>query len=280
MVKHIMLKRIIIGLLMVAYVITGVWLGRTVMLVHMALLLLIGTHEMLDSLISGGAKLVRWVYYLYAAVLLPAYLYGGDAGLMTAVLVGMLVAMSLVCLRTEPETQQLLSAVLPVFYPALPIMAMSMLVCNDGPFWRMMIWLLFALAASSDTMALFFGKFFGKRKLIPRVSPNKTVEGAIGGVITCLAGTCLLAFVYCWLCGIIWKEYLTVSYPRLLLLALLGSVLSMIGDLSASLIKRQRGVKDYGSLMPGHGGVVDRFDSVFFTLPFVFLFMQLCPILR
>ena len=124
-----MLKRIIIGLLMVAYVITGVWLGRTVMLVHMALLLLIGTHEMLDSLISGGAKLVRWVYYLYAAALLPAYLLGGDAGLVTAVLVGMLLAMSLVCLRTEPEGKQLLSAVLPVFYPALPIMAMSMLVC-------------------------------------------------------------------------------------------------------------------------------------------------------
>ena len=148
---------------------------------------------------------------------------------------------------------------------------------QEGIFYTLLV---FGVAWITDTGAYLFGVTMGKHKLAPKLSPKKTVEGAIGGVITCLAGTCLLAFMYCWLCGIIWKEYLTVSYPRLLLLALLGSVLSMIGDLSASLIKRQRGVKDYGTLMPGHGGVVDRFDSVFFTLPYVFLFMQLCPILR
>ena len=263
-----MLKRIIIGLLMVAYVITGVWLGRTVMLVHMALLLLIGTHEMLDSLISGGAKLVRWVYYLYAAALLPAYLLGGDAGLVTAVLVGMLVAMSLVCLRTEPEAKQLLSAVLPVFYPALPIMAMSMLVCNDGPFWRMMIWLLFALAASSDTMALFFGKFFGKRKLIPHVSPNKTVEGAIGGVV----GSLIAAMVI-YIITLVRGEDLSIF--MFIGLGIVGSVLSQIGDIVASYIKRCCGVKDFGKIFPGHGGLLDRLDGIMFVAVGLCIFVKI-----
>lgn len=253
-----MLKRIVMGLLLVAYVVTAILLGRTVMLVHMGLLLLLGTHEMLDSLISGGMKPVRWVYYVYAAALLPAHVFGGETGLLIAVLVGMLISMSIACLRTEPDAKQLLGAMLPVFYPALPIMAIALLMCNDGPFWRMMIWLLFALSASSDTMALFVGKFFGKHKLIPRVSPNKTVEGAFGGILGALIAAMVIYTITA-----VRGEGLSVF--MFLGLGVVGSVLTQIGDIVASYIKRFCGVKDFGKIFPGHGGLLDRLDGILFT---------------
>ena len=253
-----MLKRIVMGLLLVAYVVTAILLGRTVMLVHMGLLLLLGTHEMLDSLISGGMKPVRWVYYVYAAALLPAYVFGGETGLLIAVLVGMLISMSIACLSTEPDAKQLLGAMLPVFYPALPIMAIALLMCNDGPFWRMMIWLLFALSASSDTMALFVGKFFGKHKLIPSVSPNKTVEGAFGGIL----GALIAAMVIYTITAVRGEG---LSIFMFLGLGVVGSVLTQIGDIVASYIKRFCGVKDFGKIFPGQGGLLDRLDGILFT---------------
>lgn len=253
-----MLKRIVIGLLMVAYVVTAVLLGRTVMLVHVALLLLIGMHEMLDTLHRGGMKPVKWVYYVYAAALLPVYLLAGDSGLLIAVLVGMLGSMALACLRTEPDAKQLLGAMLPVFYPTLPLMCIAMLVCNEGPFWRMMIWLLFALSASSDTMALFAGKFFGKHKLIPRVSPNKTVEGAIGGVV----GSLIAAMVVFTITAFRGEGLNVLMFIGL---AVVGSAMTQIGDIVASYIKRFCGVKDFGKIFPGHGGLLDRVDGIIFT---------------
>lgn len=138
--------------------------------------------------------------------------------------------------------------------------------------------LAFGLAWLTDTGAYLSGITLGKHKLAPRISPKKTVEGAVGGVTFCVVTVWLLSLFYQWVCSSIWQINLEISYPLLLLLTPVGSLISMLGDLSASLIKRQCGVKDYGSLMPGHGGIMDRFDSVFFVLPFLYLFVRLFPI--
>lgn len=138
--------------------------------------------------------------------------------------------------------------------------------------------LAFGLAWLTDTGAYLFGITMGKHKLAPKISPKKTVEGAVGGVVFCVATVLLLSLVYQWICSSVWGVSLSVDYWRLLLLVPVGALISMLGDLSASLIKRQCGVKDYGSLMPGHGGIMDRFDSVFFVLPFLVLFIRLFPI--
>jgi len=253
-----MVKRIVMGLLMVAYVVACVLLGRTVMLVNLVLLELIGMHEILDAMTHGGMKPVRWVYYVYAAALPAAYLLGGETGLLIAVMTGMLAFLAIVCLRTEPDAKRFLGAMLPVFYPALPIMAIVMLVCSDSPFWRMMIWLLFALSASSDSAALFAGKFFGKHKLIPRVSPNKTVEGAIGGI----AGSLIAAMVVYTITAVRGEG---LSIFMFIGLGIVGSVLTQVGDIVASYIKRFCGVKDFGKIFPGHGGLLDRLDGILFT---------------
>lgn len=125
----------------------------------------------------------------------------------------------------------------------------------------------FIAAWITDTFAYFTGRAFGRHKLAPDISPKKTVEGAAGGILGCIA--VMLAYNY--VAGAIWE----VSYnlPLLTLVAALGSVISQIGDLAMSYIKRGFGIKDYGTIMPGHGGVLDRFDSVLFTAPLVELLL-------
>ncbi|MFA5561682.1 MAG: phosphatidate cytidylyltransferase [Eubacteriales bacterium] len=126
-------------------------------------------------------------------------------------------------------------------------------------------------AWSTDTCAYFSGRFFGRHKLIPEVSPKKTVEGSVGGTVCCVAAFAL----YGLLVGVLTDDF-TPNYPVLLLWGLLAAVLAQLGDLLMSLIKREHGVKDFGTLFPGHGGVLDRFDSILAIAP-ICLMLSLLP---
>ena len=131
--------------------------------------------------------------------------------------------------------------------------------------------LLFApvlLTWASDTFAYFVGRAWGRRKLIPRVSPGKTVEGSLGA----LAGSILVAVAYAWVLARFPSYRITV--PEAVVLGVLVSVAAQVGDLAESLLKRDAGVKDSGTLLPGHGGALDRFDSLFFTLPLAYLYFR------
>lgn len=138
--------------------------------------------------------------------------------------------------------------------------------------------LIFGMAWLTDTGAYLFGITMGKHKMAPQISPKKTVEGAVGGVLFCLSTVFLLTMAYHWICIRFWNITLEINYLYLLILTLLASGVSMLGDLSASLVKRQCHVKDYGSIMPGHGGIMDRFDSVYFVIPLAYLFIKLFPL--
>ncbi len=126
----------------------------------------------------------------------------------------------------------------------------------------------FVLAWITDTGAYFSGYFFGKHKLIPKLSPKKTVEGAVGGVVLCV----LISLAYV----LVLDKCFDVSlfggndYLKMLLMSIVGSVISQLGDFASSAIKREFGVKDFGNILPGHGGVLDRFDSIIFVAPFVY----------
>ena len=131
----------------------------------------------------------------------------------------------------------------------------------------------------SDTGAFFAGVMFGKHKLAPQISPKKTIEGAIGGVVI----STLSQILFAWLYTILLSQFgiaSAVNYKLLILLSPFISVVSMVGDLTASIIKRQCKIKDFGKIMPGHGGVLDRFDSVFMVLPFVYNIFMVCPLIR
>jgi len=128
------------------------------------------------------------------------------------------------------------------------------------------VWLIFIGSWGADTMAYIAGILLGKHKIAPVLSPKKTLEGCIGGVL----GATLIGFIY----SMIFKDALLSTYENPVLLftvvSACASLVSMIGDLAASAIKRNMEIKDYGNLIPGHGGILDRFDSVIFVAPVIY----------
>jgi phosphatidate cytidylyltransferase len=135
---------------------------------------------------------------------------------------------------------------------------------------RLYMLLPFVAAFSSDSGAYFAGRRLGKHKIFPRLSPNKTLEGCVGGVLSAVA----MMSVYGAVLRFLGFE---VSFPVLVLYGMFGSVVCQLGDLAFSAVKREFGIKDYGALIPGHGGVLDRFDSMHFTAPMLELLALLLP---
>ena len=133
------------------------------------------------------------------------------------------------------------------------------MILIDMTEYSMFIWIVVIAAFGSDIFAYFTGYFLGKHKMAPNLSPKKTIEGAVGGLI----GSSLLS----WLFGFIFMREMA---PVCLALGLVGGAAGMAGDLTASAFKRKMGIKDYGKLIPGHGGIMDRFDSVIFVAPVVY----------
>lgn len=134
------------------------------------------------------------------------------------------------------------------------------------------ILLILCFAWGGDTFAYFAGRAFGKHKLAPVVSPNKTVEGAIGGICGSMLIGVIATVIYGMLSGRYAAFTVEVTVRHYLVVVGMGaiaSVLGILGDLFASAVKRQVGIKDYGTIFPGHGGILDRFDSVMFIAPFV-----------
>ena len=130
--------------------------------------------------------------------------------------------------------------------------------------YGILIWLVVLTAFGTDIMAYFSGFLFGKHKLCPKISPKKTIEGSIGGTL----GSVILS-------GLFGYFFAPEVLVHCLIIGVLGGIVSQFGDLTASIFKRKMGIKDYGNLIPGHGGILDRFDSVLFTGPMVYYYIVL-----
>ena len=153
----------------------------------------------------------------------------------------------------------------------IPYFLSTFIRIREMPDWRYYILLPFVVAWLSDAFALFAGMAFGKHKLAPELSPKKTVEGAVGG----FAGAVVCTVVY----GAVLQFgfQVPVNYLYLAVYGALGSAASQLGDLAFSYIKREYGLKDFGNILPGHGGILDRFDSVIFCAPLMELLLHVLP---
>ena len=132
------------------------------------------------------------------------------------------------------------------------------LTINNFELGKIYVWIIFIIAFLTDTFAYFVGYLFGKHKLIPKVSPKKTIEGSVGGILGSTLGCAVFGYIF------------KLDLTAMILIGGLGSIVAQFGDLFASSIKRYVGIKDYGKLIPGHGGILDRFDSVILVAPFVY----------
>lgn len=169
---------------------------------------------------------------------------------------------AIVVLRGKCNSKDVLSLGMVTLYITSAILSLVVLRANFNVFALL---LPFVIAWLTDTGAYFIGYFFGKHKLAPEMSPKKTIEGAIGGIIFAVIATVAYGII-------LYGNFNTMGMIKYAIVGGAGAVVAQVGDLAASCIKRDFNKKDYGSLLPGHGGLMDRFDSVLFVAPYV-LFM-------
>ncbi len=185
------------------------------------------------------------------------------------VMLAVLILMMSIYVFTYPRycTEQVTGAFFGFVYVAVMLSCIYELRMMENGVY--LVWLIFFASWGSDTCAYCVGMLFGKHKMTPRLSPKKSVEGAVGGV----AGAALLGVIYARAIS----GQLSGEANHMLSFAIIcaiGALISMVGDLAASAIKRNHDIKDYGNLIPGHGGILDRFDSVIFVAPVIYYLAQ------
>lgn len=257
-----MLTRIITAI--VSLVVFGFVLaaGETVFNVAIGIIILAMLYELCGALTKS--KALKVLGFLCSVILMAS---ANSIALSVTALIT-LTMVFLVFLHSKVEYREVFSVSFMSVYVTL---FMSFIPRMRSELGLAVMAIIFVIAWGSDTFAYFSGTFFGKHKLIPKVSPKKTVEGAVGAVI----GTALLCVLYVWIMAKVGYPLggtapNTELYLEFALTGAAGSILSQLGDLAASAIKRDAGIKDYGKIFPGHGGFMDRFDSVLFIAPIVY----------
>lgn len=219
------------------------------------------------SFVIGVASIVLLHVFHTINVTVGAEGKGPDAGVMYMLWLFITVAASMIYgfKVEERKTEDMAATVLGIVY--VPFFFHFAILIDECDYAHNYIWLVFIIAFCTDIFAYFTGMLIGKHKLCPTLSPKKTIEGAVGGMIG--------AMVFSVFFGHFFLEAGHALNIRFILMALIGSVLAQLGDLSASAFKRQMGIKDYGNLIPGHGGILDRFDSVLFVAPYLYFYIAI-----
>lgn len=259
------IERLISGIVLIALAITAIWAGHPVLLFVMALLSLIGLFELYRA-IKLEKSLLAVVGYIATIVYESMLFFEKESYLQVFLLAVMLVFMAVYVIAYPKYVfKDVAMSVVGLIYVTIMLSCLYQVRNLDGGFY--LVWIIFIAAWGSDTCAYCVGKLIGKHKLPTKLSPKKTIEGCSGGIL----GAALLAFIY----ATIFQSELEAHGCSVALFTVvggLGAVCSQIGDLAASAIKRNYEIKDYGKLIPGHGGIMDRFDSILFTAPLAYIF--------
>lgn len=253
-----------IGALTLIPVLLLIFIGGWPMKVTIMLLAFRGLHEIYHVLERKGHRPDRFLGYVGISMIYAALLFARDP--LTHLGMVVPVTLFLVFIRMIfSKERTIVDAALTLAGLVYAGMLFGFLILASMlPQGMVLIYLAFIIAWLTDTMAYYAGRLFGRHKLIERVSPKKTVEGSVGGLVGGAVGALLL--------GLYFQETTGISPMHFLIMGLLGSIFGQIGDLAASSIKRYTGEKDFPKLFPGHGGVMDRFDSILFVALIVYLY--------
>lgn len=253
----------------VLFIVTWLLQGWPMRLV-LAVLGVVAVTEVYSALEHRGSKPVKWVGVAYMALSLPVYHFGGMTGLFLLCALSVAVGLCTVMIKGDIESDALFSTLFPILYPGMLFGLLIAPTYIEAPMYaRVVTGLTYYTAIFNDIAAYEIGSLYGKKLLAPKLSPKKTVEGSLAGlagsVVTAIAVPLLMRGA----CAVVpaWQQY-SGQFPAMwicVLFGLVAGVAAQFGDLCASTIKRYCGVKDYGAIFPGHGGVMDRLDSHLFN---------------
>lgn len=262
--------RLISGIVLVIIALAVIITGGPLLAAVLLAISIIGLEELYRALgiEDGRFSPLAAVGYFGCLVYYVIVILGLTAYTMT-VLIAVLILVMAVYVFTYPRyrTEQVTGTFFGVVYVAVMLSCIFELrEMKDGAY---LVWLIFLASWGCDTCAYCVGMLFGKHKMSPKLSPKKSVEGAVGGVV----GAALLGVIYA--AAISGRMSGTANHMlSFAVICAVGALISMVGDLAASAIKRNHGIKDYGKLIPGHGGILDRFDSVIFIAPVIYYLAQ------
>ena len=261
----------------------GIAIGILVMIFSDTLLLnvvvagicVIMLHELFSAEKCTDCKVITYMCY-GIVILMPFLLYNSIHALNLVFPISMIFVFAIFAVyifnHNKLNVDKLIFMIGSCGFVSFPMCCIIFLKDLDARFG--VVYMIIALCSAwlADSGAYFVGTFLGKHKLCPEISPKKTVEGFIGGILSNGILLCLICLVYSKFiapteCNI------TVNYLSTFIMGIVTGVIGTVGDLTASLVKRQCGIKDFGNIMPGHGGLFDRFDSVLFVVPFVYLYI-------
>lgn len=251
--------RLISGVVLVAIALVTIGLGNWVLFATLLLVSLIGARELYQAMkvSKKGFSLLELGGYAGIILYYLGMVFLEEKFHLAAILAGLVILMFIYVFRyPEYHAHQVMAAFFGIVY--VGVMLSCVYQARMLPGGHFHVWLIFLCSWGCDTCAYCAGMLFGKHKMAPVLSPKKSVEGAVGGV----AGAVLLGVIFAAVTKGPAAEYAAICGA--------GALISMVGDLAASAVKRNMEIKDYGKLIPGHGGILDRFDSVIFTAPVIY----------
>ena len=255
MFKTRLISGIVLVIIALATIISGSW----ILFFTLLAVSLIGMRELYKvmKVSDEHVTVLELVGYLGAVLYYIAMKADfGNYGTMAIIISMILILFVYVFGYPKYHAEQVMAAFFGVVYVA--VMLSFIYLTRSLPDGKFLVWLIFLCSWGCDTCAYCVGMLIGKHKMAPVLSPKKSIEGAVGGV----AGAALL--------GVIYAAATQGKMAEYALICAVGALISMVGDLAASAIKRNQNIKDYGKLIPGHGGILDRFDSVIFTAPIIY----------
>ena len=255
MFKTRLISGIVLVIIALATIISGSW----ILFFTLLAVSLIGMRELYKvmKVSDEHVTVLELVGYLGAVLYYIAMKADfGNYGTMAIIISMILILFVYVFSYPKYHAEQVMAAFFGVVYVA--VMLSFIYLTRSLPDGKFLVWLIFLCSWGCDTCAYCVGMLIGKHKMAPVLSPKKSIEGAVGGVV----GAALL--------GVIYAAATQGKMAEYALICAVGALISMVGDLAASAIKRNQNIKDYGKLIPGHGGILDRFDSVIITAPVIY----------
>lgn len=267
-----MKKRIISGTIFLAIIMTIIFVNNPLVDTSIVFVIsVLGIYEYNRAFKKAGYKPISWVGYIGC---LSIFLMGGivsDSEKILIIKIALPILLIsiftyIIIIKLRRTIIDVAITIFSLIYIPFMFSFIKLILLMENS--RILIWYVFMGAFASDTSAYFIGKKYGKHKLCPEVSPNKTIEGSIAGII----GVIIAYIIITVISNTYFSSNINILY--MIIAGIVAGIAGQFGDLSASAIKRNCKIKDFGDIIPGHGGILDRFDSLLFVAPVIYIFLK------